>query len=61
MSTQEWEPLPRDLKAIKELYPDLPPQVVHQVKVSLAEGGPLAHIQLKRLIEYAGRFGEGGR
>lgn len=58
MSTHDWDPLPRDLDAIRELYPDLPPRVVHQVRVSLAEGRALAHIHLKRLIEYAGRFEE---
>jgi hypothetical protein len=69
MSTRNWEPLPRSVEGIKEWYRasqieedeyctplELPPQVIHQISVSLSEDRPLAAIHLKRLIEYAAPF-----
>ena len=70
-STRDWDPLPRDLEAIKAWYrgsqrddapygpqrppKELPAAVVHQIRVSLMEGHPLCPIHIKRLVEYAER------
>jgi hypothetical protein len=66
-----WEPLPRDLDAIKAWYHasqveddpyrlprELPARVVYQIQMSLQRGLPLYADQMKRMIESAQRLDE---
>lgn len=69
-----WEPLPRELDAIKAWYRasqieadpyrtprELPARVVHQIQKSLQGGSPLYADHVKRMIESAQRLDEGDR